>query len=452
MGAGWASEPAADLLAGLLAQARQERRLLSVHWELTHRCNERCRHCFLPVSGPHDRAVAHAELTTGEALALIDQVAALGALSMTFSGGEPLLRPDFWTLAAHVRRRHLGLRIYTNGTLLAAPEHAGWIAALAALHPLAVEISLYAATPAIHNAITGVKGSWAATVKALVGLHAAGVRTVCKTPLMRANAAELAAVRTLAGVLGARFQPDLLITAGIGPTCAARCAPLAERMTPTQLATALRTLAASSGGTNPAASSAASSVGTSPAASPAASSVGTSPAASPAASSVGTSPAASPAGPQLCTIGRSALAVDPEGTVFPCVEVRRSLGSIRATPLAAIWHDTGAWAPYLRLSAQAPAALSAGTPATLPATLPTGLPTGLPAGLPTGVSALPVCRTCRLGAWCIRCHGAAANETGDLYGPSPAHCAAARARRALAAEALLDPPINPPTDPPIDSG
>lgn len=400
-GAGAASEPAADLLAGLLAQARQERRLLSVHWELTHRCNERCRHCFLPVSGPHDRAAAHAELTTGEALALIDQVAALGALSITFSGGEPLLRPDFWTLAAHTRLRRLGLRLYTNGTLLAAPEHAGWIAALAALHPLAVEISLYAATPAVHNAITGVTGSWAATVGALVGLHAAGVRTVCKTPLMRANAAELRAVRTLAGVLGARFQPDLLITAGIGPTCAERRAPLAERMTSTQLATALRTLAEGSSAGSPD-------------------------------SNTGGDTDDRPAGPQLCSIGRSALAVDPEGTVFPCVEVRRSLGSIRHTSLAAIWHDTGAWAPYLRLSAPASRGLAA----------------SLPAGLPNGLSALPVCRTCRLGPWCIRCHGAAANETGDLYGPSPAHCAAARARRALAAETLLDPPSNPP----IDSG
>ncbi len=327
-GAGEASEPAADLLASLLAQARQERRLLSVHWELTHRCNERCRHCFLPVSGPHDRSAAHAELTTGAALALIDQVAALGALSITFSGGEPLLRPDFLTLAGHARRRRLGLRIYTNGTLLADPAHAGWIAALAALHPLAVEISLYAATPAVHNAITGVTGSWAATVQALIGLHAAGVHTVCKMPLMRANAAELRAVRTLAGILGARFQPDLLITAGIGPTCADRRAPLAERMTPAQLAIALRTLAESS--------SSGRRLGANPAGRPA------------------ESPAEIAAGPQLCTIGRSALAVDPAGTVFPCVEVRRRLGSIRETPLAAIWHDTGAWAPYLRLSAPAP--------------------------------------------------------------------------------------------------
>jgi AdoMet-dependent heme synthase len=383
---------AAALLGSLLARARQERRLLSVYWELTHRCNERCCHCFLPVlpAGYRQRAPAAdahdtaptPELTTGEAIALIDQVAALGALFLTFTGGEPLLHPDFFTLAAHARCRRLALRIYTNGTLLAgsAGSTSDWPARLAALHPLAVAISLYAATPAVHDAITGVGGSWARTVAALRRLHACGVPTVCKTPLMAANAAELPAVRALAAALGAHFQPDLLITAGVGTTPAQRRAPLAARMTPAQVAAAFRTLQDLAGDRGP---------------------------------GPGTR-----AGPVLCAIGRSALAVDPYGTVFPCVEVRRALGSIRRSPLAAIWHDLGAWAPYLRLSAG-------------PSGDPAADPDINPAALPTGLSALPVCRTCRIGAWCIRCHGAAANETGDLYGPAPAHCAAARARRAL---------------------
>ena len=156
-------------------------------------------------------------------------------------------------------------------------------------------------------------------------------------------------------------------------------------------------------------------------------------------------------GPALCAIGRSSLAVDPYGTVFPCVEVRRPLGAIRHTPLAAIWHDLDAWAPYLRLSE--------GTAGDLTGDLTgdhtagrTGNPHTNPASLPTGLAALPVCRTCRLGPWCIRCHGAAANETGDLYGPSPAHCAAAKARRALwrssAPGACTGPPGAAATPPP----
>ena len=196
------------------------------------------------------------------------------------------------------------------------------------------------------------------------------------------------AVRALAGALGARFQPDLLITAGVGPSPR-------RTLRPSRRAHDLRR------------------------SSPPPSAPSQAAAAAPIAT---LAEDADPAGgPALCAIGRSSLAVDPYGTVFPCVEVRRTLGTIRHTPLAAIWHDLGAWAPYLRLSR--PPAIS---PAISPA-----ITLRPPGSSHRPLPALPVCRTCRLGPWCIRCHGAAANETGDLYGPSPAHCAAAKARRAL---------------------
>jgi AdoMet-dependent heme synthase len=364
-----ATRPApADPLTSLLARARRDRRLLSVHWELTHRCNQRCRHCFLAVGAADDAVLASQELDTEAALGVVDQLAALGVLTVTFSGGEPLLRADFFDLAAQVHRRRLAMRVYTNGTLLTAPA----AARLAALHPLAVEISLYAATPATHDVITGVPGSWAASVTALCRLQALGVRTVCKTPLMAVNADQIAALAALAEEVGARFQPDPILTARVAGTVQERRVPLALRMSDAQLAGVLRPTLAQWAGCRQAAAA--------------------------------TMPhALAGSGPLLCTIGRSALALDPYGTVFPCVEVRRSLGNVRSTPLAAIWHDTTAWAPYLRLSAAGSVTAS-------------------------DLAVLPACHTCRLAAYCVRCHGAAANETGDLYGPSPAHCRAARVR------------------------
>ena len=214
-------DPAAPL-ASLLARARRDRRLLSVLCELTHRCNLRCRHCFLAVAAPDDAPLACQELDTGAALAVVDELAALGVLYVTFSGGEPLVRADFFDLAAHVRRRRLALRVYTNGTLLTAPA----AARLAALHPLAVEISVYAAEPATHDAITGVPGSSAATMVALRRLHALGVRTVCKTPLMAVNAGQVAALATLAEEVGARFQPDTVLTRAWQARIRKRHAPL----------------------------------------------------------------------------------------------------------------------------------------------------------------------------------------------------------------------------------
>lgn len=389
-------DPAAPL-ASLLAQARRDRRLLSIHCELTHRCNLRCRHCFLAVAAPDDASLACQELDTGATLVVIDQLAALGVLYVTFSGGEPLVRADFFDLAAYVRRRRLALRVYSNGTLLTAPA----AARLAALHPLAVEISVYAAEPATHDAITGVPGSWAATMVALRRLHALGVRTVCKTPLMAVNAGQVAALATLAEEVGARFQPDTVLTARVAGTDQERRAPLALRMSDAQLAEVMRAMLAQRSG-NGCRQVATATAPHAPAISAASTYAAGSYADTATEPAPGNFAPASP-GPQLCTIGRSALALDPYGTVFPCVEVRRPLGSVRSTPLAAIWHDAAAWAPYLRLSA-------------------TNRATG------SALSALPTCRACRLTAYCVRCHGAAANETGDLYGPSPAHCRAARVR------------------------
>ena len=62
---------------------------LSVHVDLTYRCNERCVHCYLD----HDD---HGEMTTAEITSLLDQLAEAGVFFLTFSGGEILLRKDFF--------------------------------------------------------------------------------------------------------------------------------------------------------------------------------------------------------------------------------------------------------------------------------------------------------------------------------------------------------------------
>ena len=45
----------------LLGDMRKQRRLFSVHWELTYRCNERCTHCYLDVLKPNARCAGRAE-------------------------------------------------------------------------------------------------------------------------------------------------------------------------------------------------------------------------------------------------------------------------------------------------------------------------------------------------------------------------------------------------------
>jgi len=64
---------------------------MSVHFDLTYRCNERCVHCYLD----HDD---HGEMTTAEIKRVLDELADAGTFFLTFSGGEVLMRRDFFEL------------------------------------------------------------------------------------------------------------------------------------------------------------------------------------------------------------------------------------------------------------------------------------------------------------------------------------------------------------------
>jgi len=85
-----------------------------VVWNVTSRCNLSCTHCYAATEGEQS------ELSTDEALALIDDLAAFGAPVLLFSGGEPLVRPDILTLARHAVGQGLRVVFSTNGTKIDA--------------------------------------------------------------------------------------------------------------------------------------------------------------------------------------------------------------------------------------------------------------------------------------------------------------------------------------------
>ncbi|PYU41972.1 MAG: heme d1 biosynthesis radical SAM protein NirJ, partial [Acidobacteria bacterium] len=85
------SAGATPVMDRLISRTVEKHRPLSVHFDLTYRCNERCVHCYLD----HDN---HGELTTAECLQVLDDLARSGALFLTFSGGEIFLRPDLYEI------------------------------------------------------------------------------------------------------------------------------------------------------------------------------------------------------------------------------------------------------------------------------------------------------------------------------------------------------------------
>lgn len=175
----------------------------AVMLELTYHCNEKCIHCYRVER--NDRK----ELRTQEWLDVIDQLADAGTLQLTFTGGEIMVRKDFFTIAEHARKRNFMLILLTTGTLITSEAVADRIAAL---NPWQVHISMYAAGPQIHDFITKVPGSFERSLRALKWLKERGIVVKWKTPLMNVNVGELEKIIALAEELGVPYAIDPTIS------------------------------------------------------------------------------------------------------------------------------------------------------------------------------------------------------------------------------------------------
>ena len=85
-----------------------------VVWNSTRTCNLKCRHCYMD----SDSQKYKGELTTDEAKKFIDDLAEFKVPVLLFSGGEPLIREDFFELAAYAAEKNVRPTLSTNGTLI----------------------------------------------------------------------------------------------------------------------------------------------------------------------------------------------------------------------------------------------------------------------------------------------------------------------------------------------
>jgi len=260
---------------------------LSAHLELTYRCNWRCLFCYNP---------RHSDLRgmrRDDWSAVLDDLRALGTLTVSLTGGEPLTHPDFLSIAAEVRRRAMALRILTNGALVTETV----ADAIAELGPVGVEMSLHGAAPMTHDRATAVPGSFDAMLAGLDRLRARGVPLLLKTPLTRLNEDELDGMIALAEARGVSYHVDPTIT----PRDDGDPSPLGYAPSPGGLDRLFRRLAARS--RLPAVERQEDGVN--------------------------------------CGLGRVTLAVDPEGNLYPCLQWRTtSLGNVRETPLRELWRSS----------------------------------------------------------------------------------------------------------------
>ncbi len=145
---------------------KQPRYLPVVLMFLTNRCNLRCRMCGLYDAAEETRR-AESELSTDDWKGVIDSAVRLHAAMVSMSGGEPLVRRDFFELIAYARARNLAVHICTNGTMM-NEERAR---ALGEAGVNAVSVSLDSPDPDEHDALRGA-GNHDKAVKAVRLLRA----------------------------------------------------------------------------------------------------------------------------------------------------------------------------------------------------------------------------------------------------------------------------------------
>jgi MoaA/NifB/PqqE/SkfB family radical SAM enzyme len=158
--------------------------------DLTYRCANDCRHCWLRI--PPDAKEAAAELSAGEIRRIVDEARAMGCREWAVSGGEPMLRPDFPEIFEHITASSAWYTLNTNGTLI-TPR----IARLLRRKGTTL-VALYGATAGVHDAVTRRPGSFEALGRGIAYLKEAGaVFTVQVIPL-RTNIGEYDAMVRLA--------------------------------------------------------------------------------------------------------------------------------------------------------------------------------------------------------------------------------------------------------------
>lgn len=165
-----------------VARSASERRPIVV-WNLTRTCNLKCVHCYTDSDARRDSG----ELTTWEAMAVLDDLAAFKVPAVLFSGGEPLVRPDLFALAAHARSLGLHVVLSTNGTLI-TPAIAQQLAEMKFSY---VGISLDSALPEVHDSFRGVPGAFERTMRGFRNCVEAGQKVGLRLTLTRHTARNL---------------------------------------------------------------------------------------------------------------------------------------------------------------------------------------------------------------------------------------------------------------------
>jgi radical SAM protein with 4Fe4S-binding SPASM domain len=165
------------------------RALVSFDLEVTARCNFACRHCYINLPAG-DTFAKKKELSLEDIREIVDEAVSLGALWCLITGGEPLLREDFFDIYLYIRQKGLLVSVFTNGSLVTA-EH---VKLFKKYPPRDVEVTVYGITRETYEQVTRKPGSFSAFRRGLGLLVENGVSVQLKSMALRSNLHEHEAI------------------------------------------------------------------------------------------------------------------------------------------------------------------------------------------------------------------------------------------------------------------
>jgi radical SAM protein with 4Fe4S-binding SPASM domain len=179
-----------------------------VVWNFTYRCNLSCKHCYSDAGSP-----SRMELSTEEAKNVVNQLADFGVTSLAFSGGEPMMRKDFFEVARHAVDSGLYISLATNGTLL-TPENVRKLKEIGLNY---VEVSLDGSDAKTHDHFRGQTGAFNQAMRGLKNCVDEDLCTCLAVTATKNNLIEIPSILAMAEKIGIkRFTLFNFIPTGRG--------------------------------------------------------------------------------------------------------------------------------------------------------------------------------------------------------------------------------------------
>lgn len=184
---------------------------------VTWRCNIKCRFCYAAcrcISEGEDESDLE-ELTTDDFKRILDVIRHDAEVpSVSFTGGEPVLRPDLAELITYAAESlNMRVNLITNGTLISP----GMAEDLKAAGLDSAQVSIESPDPDTHDCIVGVKNSFKASLRGLLALKEAGIPVHPHATVCRLNLHTLPEMANFTRSLGIdRFSLNMVIPAGRG--------------------------------------------------------------------------------------------------------------------------------------------------------------------------------------------------------------------------------------------